>query len=480
MLSRFIRPYKRNSYHKEKYSIPIKSKLSNLVCLLPIAATWAIWQLPQWQVEPIRHQISEIEKQIKAPLPAAASTSTPTSLIVNFEKIATLEKSRLDAENATRTTLVQAIGGLLLFTTAYISWLNFLSTNDKQVSERFSKALELLGSDNIHARLGGIYALEQIARDAEKKYYRQVMESLTSYLREREPFPNKKAEYTVSNQDISQESIDEMLTALIEDIPPLRTDIQAVITVLKSYLKERKSFSLKKPEKLVANTNISQESIDEMVTALLMDIPKLRTDVQAVITVLSRRKYAYNRGENYRLDLRATDLHELDFPIGTNLQGAIFTGSNLRKAKLDRVILQDADLSHVDFTRTSIKNANLRGANFNLATMERVNLENSDLRSADFNGAKLEKSNLKFANLKDADFSQVKLKNASLIKAQLQRSKFIETDLQMTDFKDANLQEAYFLCDLKETVNITPEQFKKANVPDVVYKNGLPEHLKQD
>jgi len=67
---------------------------------------------------------------------------------------------------------------------AYIAWRNLKATQEKQVAERFSKAVEQLGNKNIHTRLGGIYALEQIAKDAEEKYYWQVMETLTAYVRE--------------------------------------------------------------------------------------------------------------------------------------------------------------------------------------------------------------------------------------------------------------------------------------------------------
>ncbi len=39
------------------------------------------------------------------------------------------------------------------------------------ITERFSKAVELLGSDKVDARLGGIYALERIARESKKDHW---------------------------------------------------------------------------------------------------------------------------------------------------------------------------------------------------------------------------------------------------------------------------------------------------------------------
>ena len=52
-----------------------------------------------------------------------------------------------------------------------------------QITERFTKAVEQLGSDNTAISLGGIYALERIAKDSEKDHW-PVMEVLTAYVRE--------------------------------------------------------------------------------------------------------------------------------------------------------------------------------------------------------------------------------------------------------------------------------------------------------
>ncbi|ACK66835.1 pentapeptide repeat protein [Rippkaea orientalis PCC 8801] len=53
---------------------------------------------------------------------------------------------------------------------------------DRLVTERFSKAVEQLGSDKIQTRLGAIYSLEQIAKDSDI-YHSIVIGVLTSFLR---------------------------------------------------------------------------------------------------------------------------------------------------------------------------------------------------------------------------------------------------------------------------------------------------------
>ena len=52
-----------------------------------------------------------------------------------------------------------------------------------QVTDRYTKAVEQLGSDKLAVRIGGIYALERVARDSERDYP-TVIEVLTAFVRE--------------------------------------------------------------------------------------------------------------------------------------------------------------------------------------------------------------------------------------------------------------------------------------------------------
>ena len=56
-------------------------------------------------------------------------------------------------------------------------------TEQGQVTDRYTKAIEQLGSDKLDVRIGGIYALERIARDSAKDHP-TVMEVLTAFIRE--------------------------------------------------------------------------------------------------------------------------------------------------------------------------------------------------------------------------------------------------------------------------------------------------------
>ena len=56
-------------------------------------------------------------------------------------------------------------------------------TEQGQVTDRYTKAIEHLGSDKLDVRIGGIYALERIARDSARDHA-TVIEVLAAFLRE--------------------------------------------------------------------------------------------------------------------------------------------------------------------------------------------------------------------------------------------------------------------------------------------------------
>jgi hypothetical protein len=68
-------------------------------------------------------------------------------------------------------------------------------TRQGQITERFESAIAQLGAADdgnprLEVRLGGIYALEQIAKDS-TEYYGPVIEVLTAYVRQNAPWPPK-------------------------------------------------------------------------------------------------------------------------------------------------------------------------------------------------------------------------------------------------------------------------------------------------
>ena len=75
--------------------------------------------------------------------------------------------------------------GALVFTARYftVSRRTLELTEQGQVTDRYTKAIEQLGSDKLDVRIGGIYALERVARDSSRDHD-TVMEVLTAFVRE--------------------------------------------------------------------------------------------------------------------------------------------------------------------------------------------------------------------------------------------------------------------------------------------------------
>jgi hypothetical protein len=91
-----------------------------------------------------------------------------------------LHEAALDNARGRLLTLGAGLlaAGALLFTAR-----NFLLSREGQVTDRYTKAIEQLGSKEPDVRIGGIYALERIARESARDHP-VVMEVLTAFIRE--------------------------------------------------------------------------------------------------------------------------------------------------------------------------------------------------------------------------------------------------------------------------------------------------------
>jgi hypothetical protein len=90
-------------------------------------------------------------------------------------------------------TFISALGliatvfaGVGLFVNWQSSEKNTELAKDRLVTERFSKAIDQLGSDKEEVILGGIYSLERIAKDSAKDQS-TIMEVLSAFVRRKSP-----------------------------------------------------------------------------------------------------------------------------------------------------------------------------------------------------------------------------------------------------------------------------------------------------
>lgn len=92
-------------------------------------------------------------------------------------------KDRAAAEASTRTGLIAGLAGLGALGSLAIATRTYRLTQQGQITDRYTKAIEQLGSDKLDVRLGGIYALERIAADSPRDHP-TVVEVLSAFVRE--------------------------------------------------------------------------------------------------------------------------------------------------------------------------------------------------------------------------------------------------------------------------------------------------------
>jgi len=96
-------------------------------------------------------------------------------------------KEQFDVEAAVRGSLIQLMGGAVLIAGLYYTALGFRLTREGHLTDRYARAIELLGNQNLDIRIGGIYALERIMLDSPPDRS-TIIEVLTTFIREHSRF----------------------------------------------------------------------------------------------------------------------------------------------------------------------------------------------------------------------------------------------------------------------------------------------------
>jgi Pentapeptide repeats (8 copies) len=252
----------------------------------------------------------------------------------------------LKAQNDVRTTLLQALAGGVLLLGAYFTYRQLRVTREGQITDRYTKAVDQLGSDHLDVRVGGIYALERIARDSPGDRA-TIEEVLTAYVRDHAPWPPSRS---ASAQPIgAQQTTTATTPETLSTSSPAGTG------------------TARQPDENVA------EPLDPA------------ADVLAAVTVLCRRL------------LPPSGLRPLDL-TRVHLRGALLDGANLQDAQLAEANLQRVRLIGANLQRVRLDSANLQNA-----WLHGANLQDAQLRAANLRDALLDGANLRDANLSGAD-----------------------------------------------------------------------------
>ena len=286
-----------------------------------------------------------------------------------------LELMDLDRQERHRrfNTRILAAGVLATVGTLLVTALTLRSGQDQlnvaregQVTDRYAKAVEQLGSDKREVRTAAVYALERIAKDSEPDR-QAIRDLLAAFVRERDPAS------TVKEDALPRE-------------PAI--DTAAALTVL-----ARRPTDPKNTPNLDLHANRTPYTV-------FPDGADLRD-----ADLGDANLHGADLGD---ADLGGADLSDANLSGatlgGANLRGADLRGADLRHTDLHSADLRDADLSYADLSY-----ANLRGANLGGVDLRDADLSYANLRGANLDGAILGSTNLHGANLHSADLRRTRL-----------------------------------------------------------------------
>jgi hypothetical protein len=275
-----------------------------------ILCTALLWQVPKWEVASLR----------------------PNSP----------EPQVIEAEDKARSTLAQILGGAFIFVGLGFTWWRIEISRQGQVTERFTQAVEQLGSRELSVRVGAVYALERIAGESEKDRW-SIISLLAAFVRDRCGVVTSVEADPVGCSRISSDS-------------------QTALSVLGRLLKD--------------------EDFDQK--GWTIDLRS--TDLRGVM-------------------LDDANLPGVMF-TGSRLDGASLARANLRKAvfldaSLEMTNLSEANLDLADFEQVRAPHADLSCTSMAGAVLKNANFGGADLSGADLEGVVLIETHLEGADLRD-------------------------------------------------------------------------------
>jgi hypothetical protein len=223
-------------------------------------------------------------------------------------------------------------------------------TRQGQASERFTRAIDQLGSRRMETRIGGIYGLSQIAEQSPEENIGPVGEVLLAWLNGRpRPDPTPTSPLSEHAPDV-QAALTVLTGQRLSSILPYRLDLHG----------------LGLRDVFLGGVDLSGANLDN----------------------------ADLRGAN--LDTTALAYADLDY---ADLRGAGLRGADLDRAHLYHADLRGADLRDANLYYADLRDAHLGGAELGGAVLGGADLRGVDLRGVDLRDALLGNADLRGAKV---------------------------------------------------------------------------------
>ncbi|MFI6303360.1 pentapeptide repeat-containing protein [Amycolatopsis thailandensis] len=273
-------------------------------------------------------------------------------------------------------TVLTAIAALVYTSRSTTEQLRL--TEQGQITDRYSRATDQLGSEKIDVRLGAIYSLERLMRDS-------------------------------------------------------AADVPTIVEVLCAFVREHAPRKVTPPSTTTTPPRPSRTAKSPV---------RPPPDVQAVLTVLNRRPDGGSaRIDLHQTELAGADLSRAKL-AGADLTGANLAFVLLHEASLENALLRQADLHNASLTHARLHSADLSEANMVDATLTSADLTRAHLDQVDLTYARLGDATLNGADLPQANLTRASLGAAKLMGANLFAAKLNDAYLGAANLSAANLTEA--------------------------------------
>ena len=226
-----------------------------------------------------------------------------------------------ESRSTTIRNLGLVVGGGIAIWVAY--WRSVILQRSL-LNERYQKGAEMLGSEVLAVRLGGIYALQHLAEDEPEQYHVQIMRLLCAFVRN--PTKEKDREdraRLVVNEERGQRNIRDLVKALM--VPE---DVQAALEAIGT----RSDADVELEKKETFGPDLSGAQLRGV------DLSKRKANLSGAD--LSDAVFDSPNLVPLNLDVRET----MELPCTT----AILSGVDLRGSKLSGADLSDSDLTGAD------------------------------------------------------------------------------------------------------------------------------------
>ena len=239
-----------------------------------------------------------------------------------------LQQAQSQLANDARASVLQGLAGLLLIVGAVATWRQVHISREGQITERFTRAVDQLGSNNVDVHIGGIYALERIAKNSP-------------------------------------------------------ADRNAIQYLLGAFVRNHARWPVGAPD----GPEHPTATVDQHLPWLSIRAP----DIAAAVGVLGRRPPSPDARVLYlsRTDLRGLELEGAEL-TGIQMRHTNLARARLREVRLDGSDLVDTDLRGADLEHTCLSGADLTGAHLQDADLRHTDLSYAVLRGADLTGAILD------------------------------------------------------------------------------------------